>query len=280
MPPPNEHQILTSYLLHPSPLPTILPYTSFQSLFPSATSRTHTDLKPFYRHLQSQRDSTLDDIRRRIREECRSSTSLAARLARQIRREEQSEKPTSRKRKRSAPRRRRRDDASDAAAAAAASSSSPSSDPESEDARVMKSDADDDDSDTDAAAETTDQVEQDLDARLHGPHGSTLPSTTARQNHGATSLLDAMKKAGSELEDEIASLEAQIAAARAQCEDRIGNLSDLRYGRFAQSRVGGQDGGDGHDGTATSRQQEQQQQGIEKDVVDALADFRARLQTV
>ncbi|KAL6249778.1 hypothetical protein RBB50_003633 [Rhinocladiella similis] len=259
MPPPNEHQILTSYLLHPSPLSTILPYASFQSLFPSATSRTHTDLKPFYRSLQSQRDSTLDDVRRRIQDECRRSTSLTTRLARQIRREEQS-KPTSRKRKRSATTTDHDRDTSGA-----------ESESEPEHSRQKS----DNDSDNDADIETTDQVEVGLDARLHGPHGSTLPSTTARQNHGAKSLLDAMRTATADLQDEISSLEAQIAAVQAQCEESLGNLSDLRYGRFAQSHVSGQSV-DGHDGTTTAASQ----QGVEKDVVNALAEFRERLQTV
>ncbi|KAJ9639695.1 hypothetical protein H2204_003766 [Knufia peltigerae] len=271
MPPPNERQILTSYLLHPSPLPTILPYASFQSLFPSATSRTtHKDIKPFYRNLQSQRDGTLDDVRRRIRDECRRSTFLTTRLARQITREEQSN-PTSRKRKWSETTTTRDQECDD--------TSSVDSDIEEENPRLN----DKDNSDyTDV--ETDNQVEVDLDTRLHGPHGSTIPSTTARQHHGATSLLDAMKTASSDLQDEISSLEAQIAAVQAQCQESLGNLSDLRYGRFSQTRVSGQQSGvDGRndDGTSIhSQQQQQQQQGIEKEVVDALAEFRARLQTV
>ncbi|KAK5451351.1 hypothetical protein LTS15_008115 [Exophiala xenobiotica] len=221
--PPTESEILNSYLLHPSPLTTILPYTSFRSLLPKANNSGrphHPDLKPLYRSLQLQRDITLDDIHRRIQDECRRSTTLTARLSRQLRREEQSDllaATKSRKRKRS-------------------SRSQPHNDHDNNGLNGLNADDDDDNDneDSDHSSSYSSQDEHDhhtslqLDAHLHGPLGSTLPAANARNNHSTQSLLFAMQRATHDLESEITSLEAQIATIHAECEETVGNLSDLR----------------------------------------------------
>ena len=98
---PSESQILYSYLLHPSPLPTILPYKTFLNLLPKSSAHlanSHpTGLSRLYRDLQFQRAITIDDIRRRIDSECLRSNTLTARLKRQIAREEMSARPKKRK---------------------------------------------------------------------------------------------------------------------------------------------------------------------------------------
>ncbi|KAK7885342.1 hypothetical protein LTR67_010520 [Exophiala xenobiotica] len=261
--PPTESEILNSYLLHPSPLPTILPYASFHSLLPKANNSSrqhHPDLKPLYRSLQLQRDITLDDIHRRIQDECRRSTTLTARLSRQLRRDEQSDllaAAKSRKRKRKS-----------------SSHSQPHNDHDDNGLNGLNADnADDNDNEgTDHTSSYSSQDEHDhqtslqLDTHLHGPLGSTLPAANARNNHSTQSLLFAMQRASHDLESEITSLDAQIATIHAECEETVGNLSDLRYGRFAQNRASG---GQSADDSGT---------GVERDVIDALGELRARLQ--
>ncbi|OQV04803.1 hypothetical protein CLAIMM_09631 [Cladophialophora immunda] len=212
MPPhtPSESEILTSYLLHPSPLPTILPYKSFLALVPpsaSSSARQHpTELKRLYRDLQFQRDIVIDDVRRRIEDERRRSVELTARLGRQIRREEEGLRRG---------RKRKRKEGS---------------------ARGDDGDDGDDDEKSDSDVDKEEQETQ-FDTALHDGRalGNTLPTATAKHNHTATTLLAAMATAGEDLTAEIADLEAQIDALRTQAKDTIGNLSDLRYGRFAMS---------------------------------------------
>jgi len=79
----TESQILQSYLLTPSPLPTILPFASFTSLFPSQ-HRNNTALKSLYHDLQFTRTLTLDDVHQNITRECRKAPALRSKLSRQI----------------------------------------------------------------------------------------------------------------------------------------------------------------------------------------------------
>jgi hypothetical protein len=81
-----------------------------------------------------------------------------------------------------------------------------------------------------------------------------------------------MQRATHDLESEITSLEAQIATIHAECEETVGNLSDLRYGRFAQNRISGQ--------SVVNTGTEAPTGGVvERDVIDALGELRARLQS-
>lgn len=243
--PPTESQILHSYLLHPSPLPTILPYKAFISLLPTSSSRsssgsaslqqTHrTELRHLYRDLQFQRDITVDDIRRRIEDECNRSVGLTARLARQVRHEEnQHQHQEVRKSKK-----RKRGSADD-----------------------LPSDADDEELEEE-------QRELHFDAAMHEnqPLGGTTAALTSRHNHSTTSLLAAMDAARSDLQSEIADLEAEIEKLRAACEDTVGGLSDLRYGRFSSARGSGS----ATDGGVGDR--------IEDDVVAALEELKHKLE--
>lgn len=235
--PPTESQILQSYLLHPSPLSAVIPYSTFQTLAPSSSARRNPELKSLYRDLQFQRDITIDDVRRRINDECRRSMTLVGRLRREIRREEgERQRPRKRKRARG----------------------------EQEDrGSVTQSDEDSLSSDDEAEAERR------IETHLHGPLGNTLPTDPSRHNHTTTSLISAMAAATEDLDSEIASLEAELASTRTQCEEHVGNLSDLRYGRFAQNRGSGQGAGRGGDGST--------EDSVEKAVVHALEDLKARL---
>lgn len=192
---PDEIQILTSYLLHPSPLPMILPYARFQSLVPKSSLSHSTELKRLYRDLQFQRDITIDDVRRRIESECRRSVALQARLTRNLRRE------TGTKRKR-------------------------------------EDDDDDVRQDTDSDSDPGRSIK--LDNALHGPLGNTLQPQTNKYNHSSASLLSSLATATEDLASEIASLEDELNALKQVCVERVGGLSDLRYGRFSNSAATGE----------------------------------------
>ncbi|EXJ92379.1 hypothetical protein A1O3_00929 [Capronia epimyces CBS 606.96] len=337
MAPPSESQILYSYLLHPSPLPTIVPFQTFQGLVPNhasirSSARPNPELKRLYRDLQFQRDITIDDVRRRIDDEVRRSAGLLARLRHQVRREEgeSTASPRSRrKRKRGAA-----DEGDDAdedeneseseseiqqasQQGASATRTGPGSTTDRNrdgsahrasnrnrhngqhrnDHDHNQSDGDSSDRDNDGGTETQ------IDLQLDGPRGQTLPRPT--RNHTISSLLDAMDDARADLELEIADLEAQVQSGRRTCEERVGGLSDLRYGRFAAPAIsaGRRDGGESRSSNAnglptptgekqsrneTRNETETETENanrdmvavastVESEVVDALRDFTARL---
>lgn len=217
--PPSESQILTSYLLHPSTLSIILPYSTFLTLLPSHTSRRHPDLRRLYHDLQFQRDITIDDVRRRIENECHRSVGLAGRLSRQIRKEEDRKVEKGRK--------RRHDDDDDDA-------EGENGEEEEEEDHVSNYNHEEE-------SASGDETKQDLefDTTLHGgPLGSTIPTATSRHNHTISSLLSTLSTASADLESEIADLEASIEELRVECEEIVGNLSDLRYGRFTNGAGG------------------------------------------
>jgi centromere-localized protein 2 len=240
MPPqePTEHQILTSYLLHPSPLPTTLPYTSLLNLLPpkirsNLTSEQSAEIKRLYRDLQFQRDITIDDARRRIENECYRSTALAARLGREIAVDE------GRKRR--------------------------------------KLEHDEDDGDEDFEMKAPDDDDEDakdedkammIDTAMHNgvPLSNTTPHTTSRSHHSSSSLLRAMDSASQNIQSEIDALEAEIEQLKKKCEERIWGLSDLRYGTFqgARSSEGTANGSSGVGG-------------VEDEVFRALRDLTAKL---
>ncbi|KAI1611736.1 hypothetical protein EDD36DRAFT_299041 [Exophiala viscosa] len=282
--PPTEAEILQSYLLHPSPLSTILPYSAFQALIP-ASSRQNLSLKRLYRDLQFQRNITIDDIRRRIEDECRRSTTLTARLARQIRREEDE-----RERLRSSRAQQRNTNTLKGKRTATATGSTtdihtnegiPSGvstrnayhddnqNANNDDSHDNDHHDHDDDSGPDAyehndgSSFTDAGIDIHIDRTLHGPLGSALPNKS-QNSHTTESLLKGMKTAKGDLQSEIEALEAQIASVYKDCEERVGGLSDLRYGRFAQNR--------------TSTESANGETSIEDEVVGALEELRARLQ--
>ncbi len=229
--PPTETQILHSYLLHPSPLPTIIPYNIFLSLIPKSSSALQTthapELRQLYRDLQFQRDVTIDDVRRRIESECTRSVGLTARLSRQVRREEGLSKAKKRKR---------------------------------------NDNNEDDKSDEEILSE---QKEMNFDTAMHDgiPLSNTIPPKTSKHNHSMTSLLSAMEQATQDLSSEVEDLEAAIASLRKDCEETIGGLSDLRYGKFASARVSGNTT-NGTNGEA----------GVEDEVIAALQELTAKIE--
>ncbi|KIX06367.1 uncharacterized protein Z518_04343 [Rhinocladiella mackenziei CBS 650.93] len=243
--PPSELQILHSYLLQPSPLSCILPWPAFQVLAPTST-RQNPNLRRLYRDLEFRRDITIDDVRRRIDDECRQSAVLVGRLGKAVRREEGLK--TERKRKRG-------------------------TDYEDDDDDVNTSD-DDDDYDNDEAEA---QREIKLDTHLHGQAGNTLSTKIRSTNHTSSSLLSAMQIATSDLESDITSLEAEIESIHRECEERVGALSDLRYGRFAGRSSSDLGSSTGAEGLGHGNRNSDAENGVESEVVRALEELRDKL---
>ncbi|KAL2399080.1 hypothetical protein ABEF93_007469 [Exophiala dermatitidis] len=295
---PTESDILYSYLLQPSSLSTIIPYSKFQSLVPHKSPTTTSSsgpnlIKRLYRDLEFQRSITTDHVRRRIDEECRRGVGPLSRLRRQVRREQeqpyslptttttstkqvhlQSSQRPSGKRKRSisdtnhAPPRRL-----------------PTATP-SEDADDAQIDSDPD-TDTDAEIEKDKDFLVDIHYDAPGPGlgGQSFPGSNS--NHTTDTLMQAMHTAKTQLEAELAELETKLDSCRRACEERVGALSDLRYGRFTtNTNIGGRNGlksgdadGDGGRGTGTvATGQGAAAATLEIKVADALAEFTAQLQ--
>ena len=225
----TESTILTSYLLHPSPLPTVLPYSVFLNLVPTTYKNNpdHTDpLKRLYRDLQFQRAITVEHVRDNIERECGAkAVGLRARLARQIaieegdREAEAEEEVLRRKRRRVGLDYEGRDG---------------------EEAQIKEEDVSDEvDEFNDPLQLAAHQTLYDHASSLH-PAAHVLPllpnldrdrSSSASAFHTKESLLGAMENASGSLEREIEELEAECARVRGSIAETVGGLSDLRYGR-------------------------------------------------
>lgn len=263
--PPTESQILTSYLLHPAPLSTICPYSTFTNTVVPTSARHNAELKRLYRELEFQRDIVVDDVRRRIETECRRSGGLVSRLARQIKKEEAcgagGEEEEGQRWRENKKRKRTLGDTGEADREAGQDAPD----------KVEDDNEDEEDDTPDLDAPGLDADHPLLDASLNGGQtGSTLPtmSSSTQRAHTTETLLSALTAASGAMAAEVASLEAEIAALRAECEEKVGALSDLRYGRFATPQHHGRDSGAGANASAY---------GLEEEVISALGEVRARL---
>ncbi|EXJ64695.1 hypothetical protein A1O7_01033 [Cladophialophora yegresii CBS 114405] len=268
---PTESQILQSYLLHPSPLPTIVPYTSFLALLPKHQPSRATELKRLYRDLEFQRAVTVDDIRRRIERECNKSVSLTAQLARQVRREEnfkqQRQRQQQQQQKKDRNRRRKRKRGPET-----------EHNPDHDHDDTYSYTSDDDGAETPHLDVNTHTHIQ-TDTALHDgvPLSNTLLQATGPgpSKHGlyhdGSSLLLAMDKATQDLGVEIADLEAEIADLRRICEGTVGGLSDLRYGRFGRARGSGNGNGNSVNDDVGN------EDGVADEVLGAVEEFKAML---
>lgn len=264
-PPITESQILTSYLLPPSALPTFLPYSSFLSLIP-ATYRNDPDYRPairnLYRNLQFQRDITLSQVQENIERECGApAATLRANLARRIAIEEGETNDEDGEEK---PRRKRRrvehdDDDND---------DDDDGDDDNEDAERGVKDEDSSSSKdefTDPLRLRVQRAFYEDPSTLHpAAHGLALPmdvvgerikSQSRSRFHTKQSLLASMEHASRSLESEVIELEAECEKIKGAIKETVGALSDLRYGNVSKNRVG--DGGSEY-----------------REILDALAEFR------
>lgn len=75
--------MLTSYLLEPASLPTILPYSQFLALFPSQ-HRSNPQIKLLYRDLQFLRTVDMDIVQENIAAECKRGDRIKVEMLRQL----------------------------------------------------------------------------------------------------------------------------------------------------------------------------------------------------
>lgn len=276
MPQPRhtETSILQSYLLPPSPLPTILPYSSFLQLVP-AQHRSHPHLKRLYRDLQFQRNVDVNTVRENIDREVARSASLKADLARRIANEhgENQTRPksaagndvNSKKRKRLST--NLQDDEGGEQPTQSLDNNTENRDASS------NGNPDGSANSVDTALDTTYYT-----TSLHPSHPSSAsrshPLTSGVSNlsglgkyHTAASLISSMNTAVSDIDSEIADLEAESDQLLDEIKEIVGSLSDLRYGRFARPTSNGDTNGRG-DGV------------VENEIMDALGGLEEVMRKV
>lgn len=247
--PPNhtESSILQSYLLPPTPLPTVLPYTSFLKVVPAKYTSDPSYsrvLKRLYRDLQLQRDLDIETVRANIERECSKGSTLQATLARLIANENdhavRKGRTSTKKRKRSAYDIDGEHENVDVDA----------SDLGSDSAIGMHVDEDEDvlGVDTDDELQHESAVEFAFAKHALNAHPSTdlMPVPTSAQSasrklHTSSSLLEAMQNANDSLLRENEGLEEMCKRQLVELEDIVGGLSDLRYGTFSGKSSDGED---------------------------------------
>ncbi|KKY20851.1 putative TPA: conserved hypothetical protein [Phaeomoniella chlamydospora] len=206
MPPvsaPTESQILTSYLLNPSSLPTILAHDQFRLLFP-AKLRKHPHLKPLYRDLQFLRSLDVDIVRENITQEVRKGDRMRVDMWRALR--EQNIRPYA----------------------------------GGDDGKVgnrIKGDQDAMEAEIDGVLFGLSGSTSMLSAN------SRVRTPDALSYHSLESLLEEMEKAARITESEANMMENEVKQLVAELSDTVGELSDLRYGNFAKGAGSRTDGG-------------------------------------
>ena len=225
----DETQIWETYLLPPSPLPTILPYNIFLSLVPAGfrnDAEYESDFKRIYRDLQLQRSITIEQIRDNIKRECgQRATNLRAILTQRIAMEEGDKlaakqfATVSLKRKRRDEKIRQEINADDVLY---------------EEDEVYSSDYDEF---TDLQGIAAQQAMYNDKSNTH-PAAHVLPLIDgdvkfhdAEIYHTKRSLFDSMTETDINLRAEIDELERDCARLRNEINETIGGLSDLRYGK-------------------------------------------------
>ena len=85
--PPTESQILSHFLLPPTPLPVVITLRKFTELFPPAL-RSSPQIPTLYRELQHQRAIDVDDVKANIANEVKKGERQRREIARARRRRE------------------------------------------------------------------------------------------------------------------------------------------------------------------------------------------------
>ena len=75
--------MLTSYLLEPASLPTVLPFSQFLALFPTQ-QRSNPQVKLLYRDLQFLRTVDIDVVQENIAAECKRGDRMKVEMLRQL----------------------------------------------------------------------------------------------------------------------------------------------------------------------------------------------------
>ncbi|PQE27940.1 cnl2 nkp2 family protein [Rutstroemia sp. NJR-2017a BBW] len=74
-PPPTEQHLLSTFLLPPAPLPSIISLSSFTALFPPSAQSSPL-VRLLYRHLQHQRNQLLDTVSQAIDDEVQRGNAM------------------------------------------------------------------------------------------------------------------------------------------------------------------------------------------------------------
>ncbi|KAJ5476278.1 hypothetical protein N7475_002007 [Penicillium sp. IBT 31633x] len=80
---PSEESILSSFLLSPAPLPTVISLQKFTELFPKHL-RTHPHIRALYRELQQVREQDMDRVNEKIDIEIKQGEQQKAELRKAI----------------------------------------------------------------------------------------------------------------------------------------------------------------------------------------------------
>jgi len=213
----QESDILQSYLLAPSTLPTILTLTSFTTLFPSQC-RTHPHIRALYRDLQFQRSVDVDGVRENIERECSRGEGMRRQLGRDVARElsDGVERVNGRKR-------RRVGDATDTDIETTTTTTEDDPDADVEIDILL---------DTAFLPSNPDPTNAQHDQNYGMVPRHTLSSSST--HHTLPSLLSAMERACQDLEAESSSCVASAEKILTEMSETVGALSDMRYGQFAR----------------------------------------------
>ena len=247
----TEKSILENYLLTPSTLPTLIPYSTFLNLVSSKKLRNDPNyasaLRQAYRDFQFQRDIVLDQVRQNIeREYTIQAPILRTRLIRRIAAEEGDEETTGSKS------RKRRRDAAEVDQDGKLEGQS--------DAEMEVKDEDlssSDDEYTNPLHLTVQRTMYEHESNLHpaarsvaidgdgGGHDEVakkrIKLVSGSRYHTKQSLQRAMQNASKSLIEEIKDLETECARLTDELKETVGNLSDLRYGRRQSAENGSGD---------------------------------------
>lgn len=234
----TESELLTTFLLTPSPLPTITPYSTFLTLVPQSyrNNPEHApSLTRLYRDLQFQRSITIDQVRINIERECSTrAATLRTRLARRIAIEDGDQSAERKEANRILEMRKRKRDKSAFI-----------------DHQRHSSDGEEDEQLETGHDEFTDPREIDAQRTFHEhesmfhPAAHVLPFETSSKRrkgeanaafHTQSSLLRRMEIASDSLAREIAELDRECAKLGAQMKETVEGLSDLKYGKARTSK--------------------------------------------
>ena len=210
----TESRILETFLLHPSPLPIIIPLPQFTTLFPKA-QQSHPQIRTLYRALQLQRNLDLETVRANIEREIARGVKQRVQLLRQVNRELQDSQGVG---------------VHEPLDTTPYTNGNPISTVGTRNGATRRDDeAHVDDPEGDPTETALDAAMFAIDGQL-----SNLPSHSAGTFHTLPSLLVAMRSAVSDLEREEDELRSRADQSLDEMREVVGGLSDLRYGRFGK----------------------------------------------
>ena len=235
-PPTTESRILTTYLLHPSPLTTITPLTQFKNFF-SKAYQSHAQLRPLYRDLQFQRNLDLETVRVNIEREVQRGTAQRNRLFRQLQQElRDSDGAALHEINNNSVKTTRGSNKSGLIPLKGSTKSTSPSSKRKRDAEHNVSMRESPENEMIHPEGQSIDIALDAAFLLSTPHShhqyTNLPTHSKATKHTLSSLLSTMSQAAADVEAESAEYENEASAMLEEMKEIVGGLSDLRYGKF------------------------------------------------